>query len=242
MEINSMSNAKVKKWMKYHTKKYRDEDRMFLIEGEHLVEEALNANVLDSLIIRKGKENKFIFDRNVYEVSDDVMNKLSKNISSVDYIGVCKQIDLHNDKMNKIIILDEVQDPGNVGTILRTAYSFGYDAVYMSNGCADIYNEKVIRSTQGALFHLPIYRKDLKEEIAFLKENNVKVLATSLRNALPLSTYSKEEKVALIFGNEGQGVKDEIIDLCSSSIKIEMEAFESLNVAVAAGICMYYFK
>lgn len=242
MEINSMSNAKVKKWMKYHSKKYRDEDHMFLIEGEHLIEEAIQANALDVLIIRKGNQNIFNFDGDLYEVSNEVMDKLSKNVSSVQYIGVCRQLNLPMDKEEKVILLDNVQDPGNVGTILRTAYSFGYDAVYLSEGCADVYNEKVIRATQGALFHLPVYQKKLENEIERLKKKKVKVYATSLHEAKFLSTMEKENAVALVFGNEGQGVRDKIIQMCDTSIKIEMDAFESLNVAIAAGICMYYFK
>ncbi|MDD3049129.1 MAG: RNA methyltransferase [Bacilli bacterium] len=242
MEITSLSNAKVKSWMKYHQKKYRELDKCFLVEGEHLIEEAISANALSVLIIRNGKQNIFSSAYETYYVSDEIIDRLSTNISSVDYMGVCSQKQVCFADFKKVLLLDDIQDPGNLGTIIRSAYSFGFEGIFVSKGCVDIYNEKVIRSTQGALFHMPMKQANLSEIIPFLKEKGYLVYATSLQNAIALSEVENKEQIALVFGNEGQGVHEEIINLCDASIKIEMNAFESLNVAVAAGICMYHFR
>lgn len=242
MEIQSTQNEKVKLWTKYHQKKYRDRDHCFLIEGTHLIQEALQAKRLQTLLVRKGCPILFNDANEIFEVSDEVIKKLTQNVSKVDYIGVCtikKEADL---QYKKVILLDDVQDPGNLGTIIRSAYSFGYDAVLMSQGCVDVYNDKVIRSTQGALFHIPIFQTCLIDEIKQLQTQNIKVYGTSLHDAVALSTCDTNEEVALVFGNEGSGVKSEILSLCDQNIKIEMHTFESLNVAVAASICMYYFS
>lgn len=242
MEIISTGNAKVKMWMKYHQKKYREQDQRFLVEGQHLIEEAILANALESLIIRKGKNNIFTHQKNVYYVSDEIIDKLSVNVSKVDYIGICIQPQASFSAFEKVALFDDIQDPGNLGTMIRTAYSFGFDGIYVSKGCVDTYNEKVIRSTQGALFHIPIKQIHLKEAIGILKNDDFHVYATALRNAKKLSFFTNENKIALVFGNEGNGIHEDIIALCDASVKIEMSAFESLNVAVAAGICMYYFR
>ena len=242
MDIISTSNSKVKNWMKYQQKKYRDKDACFLVEGRHLIQEALHNKCVHQLLIRKGNENPFEFGDEVYFVSDEVMNKLSKNVSKVDYLAVCRKIDIKNEDATKILLLDDVQDPGNLGTMIRSALSFGFDQIYVSKGCVDVYNEKVIRSTQGALFYIPIIQAELNELILNLQSEGFKVYATALHNAKGLQNYNNVEKVALVFGNEGSGVKEEIIAQCDDSIYIEMFAFESLNVAVAAGICMYHFK
>lgn len=242
MEITSKTNVKVKQWMKYHQKKYRDQDDKFLVEGEHLIVEAIAALQLDTLLIRVGNTNPFKFNSEVYEVSDEVMDKLSTNVSKVNYIGVCRKMICCFSSFNRVLLLDDIQDPGNMGTIIRSAYSFGFQGIFISTNCVDIYNDKCIRSTQGALFHIPIKKVDLKDQILFLKDKGYHVYATSFKDSLPLQKVIPNEKCALIFGNEGQGVHQELIDISSSSIQIEMEAFESLNVAVAAGICMYYFR
>lgn len=242
MEITSKTNTKVKQWMKYHQKKYRDQDGCFLIEGEHLIEEALMENLVEALMIRNGNVNHFTYNGPIYELADEVMDKLSMNVSKVNYMALCSKIDKRIKHKTRVLLLDDIQDPGNLGTIVRTAHSFGFDIIYASKNCVDLYNEKTIRSTQGALFHVPYEQISLEEIIVQLKQDGFKVFATSLHNAIPLSKAEECEKLAIVLGNEGSGVHDHIIDLCDTSIKIEMNAFESLNVAVAGGICMYYFR
>lgn len=241
MIITSTSNAKIKQFAKYHEKKHREKDQKFLIENEHLIQEAIQAGLLKTLLVLQN-ESYPSFDGEVIEVNEDVMNKLKSNVSTPKMIGVCMMMNNQKDIGRRVILLDDVQDPGNAGTIIRTAYSFGFDSVILSNKSVDLYNEKLIRSTQGAFFHLPIIRGDLKDFITKLQNQNIPVLATSLRNATPLSQVDKVQDVALIFGNEGSGVRDEILDMADQRIYIEMNRFESLNVAQAASICAYVFR
>lgn len=141
---------------------------------------------------------------------------------------------------SRYMVLDGVQDPGNVGTILRTAHAFGFDDVILSPGCADLYNEKVIRSTQGALFHMNCVQRSLREAMDELRKQDVRIYATALHHdAIPLSQLHAPSRFALIFGNEGQGVEEALIAASDAALYIEMAQFESLNVAVAAAICMY---
>lgn len=242
MEITSLTNAKVKQWSKYKEKKHRDKDHKFLIEGEHLIEEAHKANLIECILIEQGKENMFPAYE-TYEVTRDILKKLSDSVSGTYIMAVCHMPNISSiDFGNKVIVLDDVQDPGNVGTIIRTAFSFGYTSIVLSNHSVDVYNEKVIRSTQGALFHMPIIRGDIMELLQELKQQGITLYATSLHEATPLQQTPKKTPCALIFGNEGNGVSKDVIDYSDHKVFIEMETFESLNVAVAAGICMYEFK
>lgn len=242
MEITSLTNAKVKQWSKYKEKKHRDKDHKFLIEGEHLIEEAHKANLIECILIEQGKENMFPAYE-TYEVTRDILKKLSDSVSGTYIMAVCHMPNISSiDFGNKVIVLDDVQDPGNVGTIIRTAFSFGYTSIVLSNHSVDVYNEKVIRSTQGALFHMPIIRGDIMELLQELKQQGITLYATSLYEATPLQQTPKKTPCALIFGNEGNGVSKDVIDFSDHKVFIEMETFESLNVAVAAGICMYEFR
>lgn len=242
MEITSLSNAKVKQWAKYKEKKHREKDHMFLVEGEHLIEEAVKAGLAEAIIVETGREHAF-HEFPVYEVTSEILRKLESSVSGTWIMAVCHMPQYsETDYGERVIVLDDVQDPGNVGTIIRTALSFGYDAVLLSAHSCDIYNEKVIRSTQGALFHIPVIKGDVRHLLEELKQKNIKILATSLHNASALREIASPEKLALVFGNEGSGVSEEVLHLADIHVYIEMNTFESLNVAVAAGICMYAFK
>ena len=238
-EINSLQNARIKKWALLHKKKYRDESGLFLIEGEHLIEEALKAGCVETILF--DETCPFAFD-NTVKVTAAIMKKLSANVSDVHLIAVCHQKTKTAEKPKRAVLLDGVQDPGNLGTIIRTAVSFGFDEVILSPDCADLYNEKTVRATQGALFHIPCARGDLSEAIAGLKQQGFAVYATALDSSVPLQQLEETEKMAFVFGNEGQGVTEKIQKESDSRVRIEMEGFESLNVAVAAGIVMYRFR
>ncbi|MGL5977935.1 MAG: TrmH family RNA methyltransferase [Erysipelotrichaceae bacterium] len=241
MEILSTQNARIKHWAKYHDKKTRDTDQRFLVEGEHLVQEALSKQRLETLLVLQGVTLPFAFSGECIEVSEAVMSKLSQTKSQVPCIGVVRMEATPPQKLQRVVLLDGVQDPGNMGTILRSALAFGYDKIYISNECVDIYNDKVVRSTQGALFHIAIERCDLMEAVWMLKENGFTVYATDLQAAKRLQDTQTPEKLALVFGNEGQGVSQEVIQAANQNIIVEMATFESLNVAVAAGICMHHY-
>lgn len=241
MEITSLTNTKVKQWAKLKEKKYRDQEKRFLVEGEHLIQEAVAADLVECVLVETGKRHAFT-SYPVYEVTKDILKKLSGSTSGTWIMAVCHMPSENTELGRRLIILDDVQDPGNVGTIIRTALSFGYDAVLLSQRCADVYNEKVIRSTQGALFHIPIIRGNIVELIQQIKKQQIPVYVTSLHNAKPLKQITGSRQLALVFGNEGNGVSEEVLKLADEHVYIEMKTFESLNVAVAAGICMYQFS
>lgn len=237
-KITSLQNAKVKKWVRLHEKKERDKTNLFLIEGEHLIEEALKENIVETIIT--DIPEKVSFPDSV-AVTSEIMKKISANVSAVHYIAVVRKPQKEIISPSRILMLDDVQDPGNLGTLVRTAVSFGFSAIYCSKGTVDLYNEKVIRSTQGALFHIPVVYADLAEEIQKYKEQGFEIIATSLHDAEPMEKIRPSEKMVFILGNEGQGVSKPIMDLSDQRLYIEMKEFESLNVAVAGGIVMYHF-
>ena len=238
--ITSLQNETIKEIMKLKQKKYRDEKDLFLVEGYHLVEEARKANCIQMLITTL--EEKFV-EKTLY-VSDKVMEKLAFTKSPQPIMAICYKN--KNQELLKAgkryLLLDGLQDPGNVGTIMRTALAFGYDQIIMSKDCVDLYNDKVIRSTQGALFQMNTCIMDLKEAITFLKQQGVKVYGTCLQNAQSIDQQQRYSQMAFVMGNEGQGVHQEILDLCDERLYIPIQSIESLNVAIAAAITMYHFK
>ncbi len=238
--INSLENNKVKLWNKLKQKKYRDQYGLFVIEEKHLINEAKDAGIIDTLIIRENCEN--CFDMPAVYVNDAVMKKISNNVSLNDYVAICHTLPKKEIKGSSFIILENVQDPGNVGTIIRTAYSLGYDAVLLTKDCASVYGYKTIQSTQGAMFHIPVITDSLENIIAAVKEQGCKVYATTLDSSHFLSETVKTDKYAIMMGNEGQGLSEKAVSLADENIKIEMANFESLNVAIAMGICAYYMK
>ncbi len=238
-KIASLQNAQVKKWMKLHQKKGRDEANRFLVEGEHLIGEALAAGCVETIIT--DIECPFRFGK-IVEVEPQVMNKLTGNVSGAHLIAVCRKKEAEAKNLNRILMLDGVQDPGNLGTLIRTAVSFSFDIVYCSEDTCDLYNEKAIRSTQGALFHIPVVRGKLSDITRELQRNGVHVVATSLEESHCMHEIPAREKMAFIFGNEGQGVTQEMQKLADDRLRIEMHGFESLNVAVAGGIVMYSYR
>ncbi len=174
MIIQSTQNEKIKTWAKLHHKKGRDEAKQFLVEGEHLIREAITRNCLEALLIEEGLCSSF--EGTTIECSHEVLKKLSQSISGTTMIGVCRMIEAEPENSNRVLLLDNIQDPGNLGTIIRTAHSFNFDAIYCSYDCVDLYNDKTIRSTQGAFFHIPVIRTDLENQFKLLKEDDFKSL------------------------------------------------------------------
>ena len=238
--ITSIQNDMIKEIMKLKQKKYRDETNMFLVEGFHLVEEARKYQCIQKIITTLDEE----FDEETICVSSSVMNKLAFTQTPQPIMAVCMKQAHQSIKRNgnRYLILDRVQDPGNVGTIMRTALAFGYDQIIMSEDCVDLYNDKVIRSTQGALFQMNVCIMNLYEAIEILKKENVKVYGTALKGASSIETYEADEKMAFVMGNEGQGISNEILSSCNQLMYIPIDSIESLNVAIAAAIIMYQFQ
>ena len=235
--MQTLSNNRFKELMKLHQKKYRDLTNTFLVETPHLVEEAIQNNSVIE-IFENDINTKYTY------ISDEQIKKLSQTDSKISIMALCnKKSNINNIYKGNIVILDDIQDPGNLGTILRTCKASNIDNVIISKNTCDPYNSKVIRSSQGAIFKTNIIEDDLIKVINDLKANHkeFKVYGTSLRNAESLSNYNftTDNKYAIIFGNEGNGVKEEILNLTDKNIFIEINNMESLNVAISCGIILY---
>ena len=235
--ITSLENKTVKQLTKLHQKKYREDK--FLLLNEEIIKCALENNYLDTLIYTN--ELPFEFS-NTIEVSQDVLNKIAKK-DNLHYIGVGKQI-IENDNYGKrVIILDHLQDPLNIGRIMEAAYLFGFDSLILSEESADIYNEKCIINSKGAIFKLNICHKNLNEEVINLQNKGYKVYATGLRKQTKeMHEVEPQEKMAFILGNEGSGVDSHLMDIADEIMKIDMVNIDSLNVGMAGSIIMYHFS
>ena len=236
MVYTSINNEKIKNIKKLQTKKYRDLENKFFIESEHLIKEAYNSKVLETLI--KDENSDFKLDINTIVVSESVKKYLSELESPKEVMGICKKQE-GIIKGNKILVLDGIQDPGNLGTIIRSAIAFNVDTIILSNDTVDLYNSKVIRASQGMLFKANIVKGNLLEIIPKLKEQGYTICSTKVDGGNDIKGVT-EEKIAIIMGNEGNGVKKEIFELSDKYIYIKMNnSCESLNVGVATSIILY---
>ena len=237
MQITSVDNSKIKELVKLKQKKYRDSTNLFIIETEKLIYEAYKKNIIKE--IYKLTEYDLNLDIDTYNVTDNVMNKIS-DLSSSKVLAVCHKQDNNNLEGTKYLILDDIQDPGNLGTILRSALAFNIDTVILSSYTCDLYNSKALLAAKGATFNLNIIRCDLIEIIKKLKEKNITVLGTNVENGITLNNINIKDNYALVIGNEGNGVSKEILNLCDKTIYIDTNNdSESLNVAMASSIILY---
>ena len=242
MVITSFDNDKVKYLKKLSKKKYRDLYNEFLIEGRHLVIEAYKHNMLKEIIICDGEVTPFDVPYTV--VSYEVMKKISEVETPQKIMGICKKLN-ETTIGSRILLLDEIQDPGNMGTIIRSAVAFDIDTIILSKNCVDLYNPKVVRSTQGMLFHIPILIYDFDELLPMLKELKIPIYATRVEYGTDVSTLKEDEKkrFALLMGNEGNGVHPEYLELSDKNLYIPMSnEVESLNVAIATSILLYELR
>lgn len=236
MVITSVNNSKIKEIKKLKNSKYSKEQKLFLIEGEHLVKEAFKLNLLELTIS---------LDDVSYNVPNLIVNKsVLESISSINstpnIIGVCKYIEENKPLGDRILILDNIQDPGNLGTIIRSSVAFNFTSVVLSLDTVSKYNNKVIRSTQGMLFNTNVISCDIKELIKKLKDENYVIYATDVVGGVNVKDIKKPSKFAIVMGNEGSGVSSDIKALADCNLYIKMNKdCESLNVAVASSILMY---
>ncbi len=238
MLYSSKENEKIKMVRKLHKKKYRDQQGLFLIEGEHLVLEAYKKGYIKELYLKK--DTILPLDVPINYVTDDLLLYMSELDSPSPIIGVCYKLKPINELGNRILILDNIQNPGNLGTIIRSAVAFNIDTIILSKDTVDLYNSKVIRATQGLLFHVNIILSDIEEKIRELKKNNYHIYGTRVTHGKSLKSLEKKERFAIIMGNEGIGIKEEIKDLCDEFIYIKMnQNCESLNVGIATSIILY---
>lgn len=238
MLITSKENNRIKEIRKLQTRKYSLANELFLIEGENLIEEAIKNNLLKELYVLEGYNCKYDFPYDY--VTLDVMKSISDLKSTPRLLGVSSYIK-KNKLGNKLVILDGVQDPGNAGTIIRSAVAFGIDTIIFSKDSVNPYNEKVLRSTGGMIYNINIIIDEIENQIKQLKQNNIKIIGTSLQKSISLDKLEKTENYAIILGNEGNGVRKEILSLCDQITRIDMDSkCESLNVGVGAGIILYH--
>lgn len=235
--INSSSNQKIKRYSKLLQKKYRDIEGLFLIEGEHLVEEAYKQNLLVEVFQTEDYHKKYDVPTNY--VTYDVLKKLATSVTPQKIIGIAKKSE-NVLKGNRYLLLDDIQDPGNLGTIIRSAVAFNIDTIVLSLNTVDCYNDKVIRASQGLIFSINFVRDDLKKVITKLKNDNIKIFGTSVSQGTNVATVQNNISYALIMGNEGRGLSKELVPYCDTLLNIKMHsACESLNVAVATSILLY---
>ncbi|RDW16291.1 RNA methyltransferase [Oceanobacillus arenosus] len=243
--ITSVKNERVKAWKKLHNRKERNNNQTFLIEGFHLLEEAWKSDwVIREIIAEEAVElPNWCQNYEVERVNEQVFELITQTQTPQGVAAVVEMKEALEREGNHLLLIDSVQDPGNLGTMIRTADAAGMDGIVLGHGTVDVYNDKVIRSTQGSIFHIPIYHANLSNEVIELRKNGFKIWATALQNAKKYNEITIDEKVALILGNEGAGVKKELIDAADEIVTIPIYGrAESLNVSIAAGILMYYLK
>ncbi|WP_150203595.1 TrmH family RNA methyltransferase [Streptococcus constellatus] len=240
--ITSKANNVVKNTKKLLQKKYRKDS--YLIEGWHLFEEAVNAQAeIRHIFVLENFFDKVKDFSQVHVVTSEILTDLADSKTPQ---GIVAEIAFEKQSApsflkGKYLFLEDVQDPGNVGTIIRTADAAGYDGVFISQHSADIYNLKTLRSMQGSHFHLPIYQMKTSDFLKLAKQAQLPILATTLskdsidyREVAPISDF------VLVMGNEGQGISQQMMDEADQLVHISMKGqAESLNVAVAAGILIF---
>ena len=243
--ITSKANSVVKNAKKLHQKKYRKS--AYLIEGWHLFEEAVQAGVMIEKIfaLESYRDQLASFPQTVW-VSEDILLDLADSQTPQGIVAVVQkeevgQVDF---SQGKFLFLEDVQDPGNVGTIIRTADAAGYTGVIVSDKSADIYSLKTLRSMQGSHFHLPIYRMSSQALLEEAKKAAIPVLATTLsKDSVDYRELLPIENFVLVMGNEGQGISPLMAESADQLVHISMKGqAESLNVAVAAGILIFHLS
>ena len=239
LEILSKNNQKIKDACALKLKKVRQEKGLFLMEGIKNLDLALTYGNVKTIFTSIGLP-KIGKDIETYKVNDEVLRKLAVSENPEGVVFVCEMLKPKKDKSeyHKIVYLDQINDPGNLGTILRTAVAFNYDAVVLSKGSVDLYNEKVIAASKGAIFLVDAFVGDISDY-----QDKQIIVSTLDENSIPLNECKKPNDFVLVLGNESHGVSEPIIKIANQLVKIEMnDVIDSLNVAIAGAILMNYFK
>ena len=249
--IESKDNKLFKEVKKLKDRKGRTKKGEFLIEGYRLVEEAFKANLeIEMLFISDIEDDiryneyiaKYASKCKIYKLREDLLKELCSTEQPQGVVAVIKMKDVElNINGSFYLLCDKVQDPGNLGTIIRTAHAAGVDGIILTKGTVDVYNDKTIRSTMGSLFYIPIILDDENNsKVKELLSNGFSLLATSLEGNKDFFNEDLKGKIIISVGNEGNGVSDEIYSLCDKKVKIPMPGgAESLNVAIATSIILY---
>ncbi len=224
------------------SRELRYEKREFVCDGEKLLREAMAENMEIATVLfsaEKYEETPDIPGTELLRVSQDVLDSITTLKSAQDVIFTCRMKSPEKKELSRVILLDRLQDTGNLGTIIRTADALGIDAVF-EDGCADVYNPKTVRSAMGSLFRVPVISESFEQLIPRLRGEGIKVYASELYGDVKTVSETDLTRAAVVIGNEGNGVRREVSELCDASVIIPMRGgAESLNASVAAAIFMY---
>ena len=232
--IESLNNEKIKYYTKLNDKKYRKSEKLFIAAGEHLVTEALKKNIVKEILLLNGEENVY---GDVTYVTSDILKKVSDLTNYPKVLAICYIKDDLKIEGN-VVALDNIKDPSNLGTIIRSAVAFNYDTILLSEECVDVYNSKVVRATEGMLFNVNIVTCDLFSTLLKLKESGYKIYGTDVINGE--SPAYESNKHVLVIGSEARGMSNSIREICDKNLYIKMnDKCESLNAGVSASILMY---
>lgn len=244
--IDSIHNKIIKEINALKNKKDREKRGLFILEGDRLISEISDEWTIEYIVVNESYKGKTDNYNKVYIVSDAMFEKISDTVNPQGIMAVCaiKEFDVTNieHKANPFyVILENVMDPGNMGTIIRTADAAGADGIFLSKGCVDIYNPKVIRATMGSIFHLPIYRNvNVLDIVKEMNSNNIITLAAHLKGDTTPYALNMKNGCAVIIGNEANGLSEELSNEASNLVLIPMPGkAESMNAGIAAGILIY---
>lgn len=244
MYIESAENKKVKLWQSLNIKKNRIKEKKFLLESIRGIEEGLKTGFMPlNIILKEGTDIPESIDQDGLPqivLTEELFNKISQTEKSQGVIGVYGFLEykLKDLMKKKVLFLDSIQDPGNLGTIIRTGAALGIGGILLGPGCVDLYNDKVLRSSLGGLFSLPIVNVEY-DDLKLFKKNNYNIIAMDLEG-IKLSDYTFQEKTVIIIGNENKGISEAARKLTDSFINIPIsKGMESLNASIAAAIVMY---
>ncbi len=236
-EITSKDNNKLKHAASLKESKYRKEYNEFLSEGKKSLDMALKAGNVKEIFTTKPIKG-IPEDITQYLLKEDLLKKISSNKNPEGIVFVCNIVNRKPKRLNKVVYLDHINDPGNMGTIIRTALAFDYDAIIVSEGSCDVYNEKAIAASKGSIFLLPILHGSLEE----YREGRKVIVSALNEKAVAINDVKKPESFILVVGNEANGVSQETINSADIVTKIDIKNIDSLNVAIATGILMDHLR
>jgi TrmH family RNA methyltransferase len=244
MKITSVNNEMVKEAAKLQQKKFRDESGLFLLEGDKCIEEAINAGVqIEKLFVIENYDKFNISDR--IETTDAVLSKLSSTATPPKSVAIGKKIKSEwKETFNNVVLLENIKDAGNLGTIIRTSCAFNVDAVILYGDTVDLYNPKCVRATVGNLWKVPVFEiKDFSELKKMCKDFTPIATLPRSENTVLLKNYKSKDKQLIMFGTESSGLSNELINYAEKlgkSVTIEMsDKVESLNLSISVGVILY---
>lgn len=240
MKITSVNNNLVKETAKLLQKKYRKD--LFLLEGAKCIEEAVNSGLeIVYLFVQEGTDQFSNFENKI-ETTEAVLSKISSTETPPKVVAVARKIKREwSDEYKKVILLENIKDAGNLGTIIRSTCAFGFDALILYGDTVDIYNPKCVRSSTGNLWKIPIFEIKTQETLKkqFCDYERIATLPKA-ENTVWLKDYIPQEKVLIMFGSEADGLSKELKDFATQNVTIEMsDKVESLNLSISAGIILY---